>query len=64
MLSLLRSPRFEVSWSGTAVKWVAIKDRRTGIKVVGRDNKSWDAAMTNAMAKMSRRFTGSELPSG
>jgi hypothetical protein len=60
MASLLRSPRFEVSWSRTAVKWVAITDRRTGIKVIGRDNGSWDAAMANAMAEMGRRFTGSE----
>ncbi len=63
MVSLLRSPRFEVSWSQTAVKWIAIKDRRIAIKVIGRDNESWDAAMANAMAEMSRRLPGAELPS-
>ncbi len=63
MASLFRSPHFEVSWSRTAVQWVAIKDRRTGIKAIGRDNESWDAAMANAMAEMRRRSPGSELPS-
>ncbi len=62
MASLFRSHRFEISWSRTAVKWVAIRDRKTGVKVIGRDNDSWDAAMANAMADISRRFGGSELP--
>ena len=56
MVSVFRSPRFAVSWSGSAVKWVAITDRRTGIKATGRDNKSWEAAMANAMAEMERQL--------
>jgi hypothetical protein len=49
---MAKDDRFELSWSRTGVKWVAITDRWTGKRVIGRDNRSWTAAMDKAVAQM------------
>lgn len=50
------SGRFKLSWSGSSVKWVAIEDTSTGIKAIGRDNASFEAALASAKAEMRRRL--------
>ena len=36
------------------MRWVAITDRWTGKKVIGRDYASWNVAMEQAVAQMQR----------
>ena len=53
---MIDTSRFKMTWSRSAVKWIAIEDRRTGRRAVGRDNHSWDAAMAQAVAQMRRQI--------
>ena len=46
------------------MKWVAITDRWTWTKTIGRSNHSWDDAMSKAIAEMRRLATPARLDAG
>ena len=49
---MIDTSRFKMTWSRSAVKWIALEDRQTGSKAIGRHNESWDVAMAEAIAQM------------
>ena len=55
---MIDTSRFELTWSRSGVRWIAIEDRQTGSKAIGRDNGSWDVAMARAVAQMQSLTTG------
>ena len=55
---MIDTSRFELSWSRSGVRWITIKDRRTGSKAIGHDNESWDVAMARAVAQMRSLTSG------
>jgi hypothetical protein len=49
---MIDTSRFKMTWSRSGVKWIALEDRRTGSRTIGRDNESWDVAMASAVDQM------------
>ncbi len=49
---MIDTSRFKMTWSRSAVKWIALEDRKTGLRTIGRDNDSWDVAMYRAIDQM------------
>lgn len=55
------SSDLEITWSRSAVKWVTVRDRATGVEATGRDDQSWDAAMMKAITSLRRRQLASAV---
>ena len=49
---MIDTSRFKMTWSRSAVKWIALEDRKTGLRTIGRDNESLDVAMASAVSQM------------
>lgn len=49
---LVRAGRVEIRWGGSNVKYVELRDRRTGLRASGRSYVSWNVALGHAAQKM------------
>ncbi|MFQ5968507.1 MAG: hypothetical protein ACE5MI_13010 [Acidimicrobiia bacterium] len=51
---LVQTGRFELWWGGSNIKWIALQDRLTGLRAVGRSYVSWNTAFGQAVHEMRR----------